>query len=151
MARRFAALLVFLVGVGLGCSDATSPETRTRVTVSPDTARFSPGGGGALIFYERRNGSGSEARIVAEGIEVQAELAPGDWRTVADSLNTNVPFVLRNGEVALGPSIVKGIWSAAIDPGLYRLSYAYRTAGADGTPSGDRRVTYSNVFVVVPR
>jgi hypothetical protein len=47
--------------------------------------------------------------------------------------------------------MVKGIWSAAIDPGLYRLRYEYRTAGADGTPSGDPLATYSNVFVVVPR
>jgi hypothetical protein len=151
MTLRSFSLLAVAVALALGCSGITSPERTIQVTVSPDTAHFSPGGGGALIFYERRNGSGSEARIVAEGIVVQTELASGGWHTVADSLNTNVPFVLRNGEVALGPSRVKGIWSAAIDPGLYRLRYEYRTAGADGTPVGEPRATYSNVFIVVPR
>ena len=80
---------------------------------------------------------------------MQNEVAPGNWRTVDDPNNSNIPFVLRDAETVTALGDVSGFWFAMIAPGRYRLHYGYQLVRADGASSGEHRTVDSNVFVVI--
>lgn len=150
MAARTLSIGALVCCLAASCTDSTAPAGGVEVTVSPDTIRLSASGD-AMIWYVRRNSSSSQLRLYGERIDVQSEVAPGDWRIVADTPDPYVQFALRDAETPTGAGDVAGFWTVSVGPGRYRLRYGYKLARADGTPSGDHRTVDSNVFVVIPR
>ncbi|MDB4884538.1 MAG: hypothetical protein JWL95_3304 [Gemmatimonadetes bacterium] len=150
MAARTLLIGALVCCLATSCSDSTAPAGMVEVTVSPDTIRLSASGD-AMIWYVRRNPGSSQLRLYGERIDLQSEVAPGDWRLVGDTPDPYVQFALRDAETPTAAGDVAGLWTVSVSPGRYRLRYGYRFAQADGMASGDHRTVDSNVFVVIPR
>jgi hypothetical protein len=149
---------LLLCGVVASCSDATAPVGTLVIEVSPDTVRDpSQGVVPQLIAYtERYVGAGQPKIWLDIGPEVESEVTPGVWRTVAgfgsDPNNLYLQPALGDAWAAVTKDDLRAERStyAPMTPGRYRLRQKFRLTAPSATePAGEILEATSNVYVVM--
>ena len=158
MRRLLFGIALLLCGVVASCSDATAPVGTLVIEVSPDTVRDpSQGMVAQLVTYtERFVGAGQPKIWLNFRPDVESEVTPGVWRTVAgfgsDPNNLYLQAALGDAYAAVTKEDLSAQRStyAPMAPGRYRLRQKFRLTAPNATePTGEILEATSNVYVVV--
>jgi hypothetical protein len=152
MARRVIFGWVLLLGgVIASCSDATVPAGSIRVT--PDTVHVAQGQEASFSILQRTPPL-DPTRVVQSRLDLESEVAPGEWRPVADVTNPG-PYLTgapadASSTAADGVVTTLSPRQALINPGRYRVRYILQVSTANASSSSSEVFdATSNVFVVV--
>jgi len=151
MTRRLICGCVLLLGGVIGsCKDTTVPAGSVRV--SPDTVHVAQGQEASFSILQRTPPI-DQTRVVQSRLDLESEVAPGEWRPVADVTNPG-PYLtgaLADASSTAADGVVTTLSPrhALIDPGRYRVRFILQVSTANASSSSSEVFdATSNVFVV---